>query len=457
MLSHQLTAIQALELIQQGDLSAVELLQSCLERIAERQAEVEAWEYLNLNDAFQVAKHLDTGPAQEKIFKPLQGIPIGIKDTFATMNMPTRWGTSIHVDQQFHYDAAVVERLRSAGAIILGKTVTTEYALARPGKTRNPHNLNHTPGGSSSGSAAAVADRMVPVAIGTQTIGSILRPAAYCGVVGFKPSFGVVSRYGVMPSSRELDHVGVFARSVADVARVLKVIAAADHRDSDCHRVLASAIAYQRPPKFALVLTPYWSQIEATAEQALLNSAATFTQAGASITEVNLPPEFEAYFNQISTLCAAGMAVHHGQDYDRYASQMSEQLQQVIDQGRRITAAAHTEACQAAVHYRATLAQLWSEFDAILTPVTTGTAPLGLENTGSPIFCALWTLCGLPAVSIPAGTDENGLPLGIQLVGQPLGDWNLLSIADWAMECLSHLMLPAHTGFSRRYTKGYES
>jgi Asp-tRNA(Asn)/Glu-tRNA(Gln) amidotransferase A subunit family amidase len=438
MRSHQLTATQALESIQQRNLSAFELLQSCLDRIAERQADVEAWEYLNLNDVFQTAKRLDVAQTRGNRLKPLHGIPVGIKDTFATVDMPTRWGTPIHVNQQFDYDAAVVERLRAAGAIILGKTVTTEYAIARPGKTRNPHQLSHTPGASSSGSAAAVADRMVPVAIGTQMVGSILRPAAYCGIIGFKPSFGLVSRYGVMPSSRELDHVGIFARSIADIARVFKALAGVDHRDPDCRAVLVPAAwEEQRPPKLALVLTPHWSHIEAEAEAALFNSISVFTKAGVTITEINLPPEFDAYFEHISVLSAVGMANHHRAEYDRHGDQMSEPLRHIIQKGRTISAIAHAEACQAATHYNAVLAKLWSDFDAILTPVTTGTAPLGLDNTGSPIFCALWTLCGLPAISIPAGTAKNSLPLGIQLVGRQLGDWNLLAIAQWAMDCLS--------------------
>ncbi len=437
MLSHQLTTTQALEYLQQGKLSAVELQQSCLERIAERQATVEAWECLNPNNAFQVAKRLDIDQTQGKQLKPLQGVPIGIKDTFATLDMPTRWGTSIHADQQFDYDAAVVEQLRSAGAIILGKTVTTEYAIARPGKTRNPHHLMHTPGASSSGSAAAVADNMVPVAIGTQMVGSILRPAAYCGVIGFKPSFGVISRYGIMPSSRELDHVGIFARSVVDIAQVLNVLARVDRRDPDCHGELVPESKDSRLPRFALILTPYESQVEPEAKKALFNSVSAFMQAGATVTKVHLPSEFDPYFDHVSVLSTAGMANHHGADYDRHASQMSDKLCQVIEQGRTVSTTAHAAARQAAVDYNSTLARLWSKFDAILTPVTTGAAPRGLENTGSPIFCALWTLCGLPAISIPAGTTEDGLPLGIQLVGQRLGDRNLLAIAAWATECLS--------------------
>jgi Asp-tRNA(Asn)/Glu-tRNA(Gln) amidotransferase A subunit family amidase len=278
---------------------------------------------------------------------------------------------------------------------------------------------------------------MVPVAIGTQMVGSILRPAAYCGVVGFKPSYGVISRYGIMPSSQELDHVGIFARSVADIARVLSVLAVVDHRDPDCHTELFPGSGNQRSPKFALVLTPHWSQLEASAEKALWESISTFKAAGATITEVTLPSEFDTYFDHISVLSAVGMATHHGTDYDRHADHMSAKLRHVIEQGRATSAIALREARQATIHYKTTLSKLWSEYDAILTPVTTGTAPLGLENTGSPIFCALWTLCGLPAISIPAGIAENGLPLGIQLVGRPLGDWDVLAIADWAMKCLS--------------------
>lgn len=424
---------------QPGERSAVTLLQACLERIRQREPIVGAWEALDAESALQQAQRWDAAQAAGQSCGPLHGMPIAIKDTFATADLPTGWGTSIHAGRQLGYDAAVVERLRSAGAIILGKTVTTEYAIARANKTRNPHNPNHTPGGSSSGSAAAVADGMVPIAIGTQMVGSILRPAAYCGILGFKPSFGLISRYGLMPSSRDLDHVGIFARRIADITLTLNVLAATDGRDPDCYGTLAPRSPSTGSPKFALILGPDGSRLELEAEAALRESAAALTAAGAIVTEIALPSEFAAHFDHINILATASMAANHGADYDRYADQMSPKLRHLIEQGRHISAIIYAEARQAAVHYNLYLSQLWLNFDAILTPVTTGTAPQGLDNTGSPIFCALWTLCGLPAISLPVRKASNGLPLGIQLVGARSQDLDLLALADWVMGCLSSL------------------
>lgn len=421
-----------------GQLSAVERLQACLERIRQRESLVGAWEFIDPEQALQQAQQCDAAQAAG-ILGTLQGIPIAIKDTFATADLPTGWGTPIHAGKQLGYDAAVVERLRSAGAIILGKTVTTEYAIARANKTRNPHNLAHTPGASSSGSAAAVADGMVPIALGTQMVGSILRPAAYCGIFGFKPSFGTISRYGLMPSCRELDHVGIFACSVADIVLTLHVLAAVDPRDPDCYGAIVPRSPNSTPPKLALILNPNESLLEAEAKAALLESAAALAAAGAIVTEISLPPEFATHFDHIDVLTSASMAANHGADYDRYAHQMSPKLQQVIQRGRSLPTLAYAQARQAAVHYNLCLSKLWLNFDAILTPVTPGTAPRGLENTGSPIFCALWTLCGLPAISIPVRKADNGLPLGIQLVGARSKDLDLLAIASWAVGCLSNL------------------
>lgn len=423
---------------QQSPLSAVALLQACLDRIRQREPIVGAWECLDPDSAMQQAQRCDAAEAAGQSLGALHGIPIAIKDTFATVDFPTGWGTPIHAGRQLGYDAAVVERLRAAGAILLGKTVTTEYAIAGANKTCNPHNPDHTPGGSSSGSAAAVADGMVPLAIGTQMVGSILRPAAYCGILGFKPSFGTISRYGLMPSCRELDQVGIFARRVHDLERMLSVLAAVDPRDPDCYGTIAPRTFGTGPPKLALILEPNGFLLETEAKAALLESATALMAAGATVTEVSLPPEFAAHFDQIEALVCAGMAANHGTDYDRFADQMSPQLRQVIERGRSLSAVAYAQARQAAMDYSLCLAKLWSDFDAILTPVTAGPAPRGLKNTGSPIFCALWTLCGLPAISLPVRKASTGLPLGIQLVGARSKDWDLLAIADWVMRCCAN-------------------
>jgi len=440
MTANDLSATSALAALQAHQLTAVDLLQSCQQRITEREMIVGAWTTLNLDRAYQQAEACDQAHAAGQSLGALHGIPIGIKDTFATKDLPTEWGTPIHAEQYFKYDAAVVERLRSAGAMILGKTVTTEYAASHANQTTNPHDSDHTPGGSSSGSAAAVADHMVPIAIGTQMMGSVLRPAAYCGVLGFKPSFGVISRYGVMPSSRELDHVGIFARDMRDIALVLSILAGADDRDADCYGSIPGLnttiphLLKPDPLRFAVVLGPYEHQMDSDAATALDNGITSLASAGAMMINVNLPQIFDHYFDLVQVLVAAGMATNHGQDYDRYGDLMSAELRQTIERGRELSAMAYAQARHIVVHYGLTLSQLFADVDAIITPVTTGAAPQGLESTGSPIFCALWTLCGLPAITIPVGKTADGLPLGIQLVGQRLADMKLLAIADWVMQ-----------------------
>jgi Asp-tRNA(Asn)/Glu-tRNA(Gln) amidotransferase A subunit family amidase len=412
-----------------------------LQQIVTCEPSVQAWEYFNPELIEQQIDQIENHSQPESL--PLKGLPIAIKDIIATADMPTGWGTPIHAGTMRGYDAAVVEKLRSAGAILMGKTVTTEYATARAGKTTNPHHAAHTPGGSSSGSAAAVAAGMVPVAIGTQTLGSILRPAAYCGVIGFKPSFGTISRYGIMSVSRELDHVGIFARSLADITRVCSILAESDERDPDCRGGIflppietESGIKNEliKIPKFALIQTPFWNQIESEDQQRVLDCASQIEQAGGAIANLTLPPSFETFPDIAHVLMSAGLAAHHGQDADQYPEQISPALHRWIERGRSQSAVEYAQARQTTVHYSITLAHLLAQYDAILTPVTMGTAPLGLENTGSPLFCILWTLCGLPAISIPMGKASNGLPLAVQLVGRRGGDRQLLAVAQWLMD-----------------------
>lgn len=413
--------------IQQHTLSAQTLVDAYLEQIAQQESQVQAWEYFDPLYVQQQAERIDRLRFSGMALGRLAGIPVGIKDIFVTQDMPTGWGTPIHAGRYLNKDAAVVERLRLAGAILMGKTVTTEYATARAGKTRNPHNLKHTPGGSSSGSAAAVAARMVPVAIGSQTLGSILRPAAYCGVIGFKPSFGLISRYGAMPASRELDHVGLFARSIADLELLCSVLAGSDQRDPDC---TGSWPARDNPVrKVAVIRTNRWSEISAEAQEHFKRAEQMIQVAGIEVEPVDLSAEFDNSLSVAQVLMSAGLAANHGSDYDQHANQMSPAMQQWIERGRRLSAVEYATARQETVDYCIQLAKILSEQDAILTPVTTGPAPIGLENTGSPQFCALWTLCGLPAISLPVGRSASGLPLAVQLVGRRRQDADLLEFA----------------------------
>lgn len=436
---YTLSAVKGLQEIHNQTLSSETWVNQCLERIHERDSLVGAWEYLNPDYARQQAQACD---AKQGAIAPLHGVPVGIKDIFATHDMPTQWGTPVHAGQHFSYDAAVVERLRAAGAVILGKTVTTEYASGIPSRTRNPHNLNHTPGASSSGSVAAVADGMVPVAIGSQTMGSVIRPASYCGIFGYKPSFGLISRFGGLAVSRELDHVGVFARNVADLALLGSVLVGSDRRDPDCwlsgHPDPAAWVLspLAHPPTIAMVRGPFWELADAESQAMLLQSAERLENAGATVVDIALPAEFEVYLEHAESLMAMGMAVNHARDYDQEGDRLSSKFRQIIEQGRSRPSMAYAQARHATSFYNQTLSQILTQFDIILTPATTGTAPEGLDFTGNPVFCVLWTLCGMPAVTVPAGKGANGLPLGVQLVGDRGQDIALLNMANWVTSVL---------------------
>ena len=431
--------------LRDGRLTVTQLLQSCIHRINQHDSQVHAWEYLDSGIALQLAKGLDkaiersdkTLPSQ--VVSSLFGIPVGVKDIFATLDMPTGWGMDIYRDRYLDQEAAVVSRLKVAGAIILGKTVTTELATAAAGPTANPHDLQHTPGGSSSGSAAAVADGMVPLAIGSQTMGSILRPAAYCGVFGFKPSFGLVSRYGMMPVCQELDHVGIFARGISDLQILLTVLVGPDRRDPDSLQGEPSfgtieptsrLAQYQHSSclRIGFVSTPYWNQAEKVTQARLHQAMSGLQQAGINVEEVSLPRAFDRAWEVVQTLCAYGLYKNHGRYLSADVGSLA--LQEWLQRGRTVADATYQQACQYRDRCRRLLQPIFSQYDALLSPVTIGPAPLGLANTGSPLFCGLWSLCGIPALNIPLGQTESGLPLGGQLVGPLYGDRELLAVAE---------------------------
>ena len=433
-----------------GELSIAELLQDCLQRIQLREPQVHAWTYLDIDHAqIQAAEWEQTFNQQgSQILEtyPLLGIPVAVKDIFATLEMPTCWGTDIYRNRYLDHEAAVVSQLKSAGAIILGKTVTTDLATATAGPTTNPHNFAHTPGGSSSGSAAAVADGMVPLAIGSQTMGSILRPAAYCGVFGLKPSFGLISRYGMMPVSQVLDHVGVFARSLDDMHRLLTVLVKPDVRDPDCQpsdQILSfeQLVAGKREDgarsiRLGLIKTPHWKQAEDIAQSRLMQAVDVLVQADVTVDRVSLPSEFDQYWQIVRKLCAYGLYQNHGDLLTEHPEQCSPLLQDWLKRGQSVSDSDYQQACQWCDRYRKLLAPVFAQYDAVLSPVTTGPAPLGLDNTGSPIFCGLWTLCGLPALTMPLGYTANGLPLGCQLVGKFYNDRQLLQTAAHCWQIL---------------------
>jgi Asp-tRNA(Asn)/Glu-tRNA(Gln) amidotransferase A subunit family amidase len=349
---------------------------------------------------------------------------VGVKDIFDTKDMPTENGTPLHAGRAPTEDATVVSLLREAGAVIMGKTVTTELAVYAPGKTRNPHNPEHTPGGSSSGSAAAVAAGMVPLAVGSQTNGSVIRPASYCGAYGFKPSRGRISRHNVLAQSPPLDSMGVFARAVEDLALIGDCLMAYDDRDPAMRptsRPQLSRVAAEEPPvppMFAFVKSPVWDQAEEDTRAAFAELAEVL---GESCDEVELPEIFDQAVGWHRTIMYADLAKNFASLYERGKDRLSDILRGMIEEGQAVRAVDYNAAVDWIEVLNAGLERLFERYDAIVTPGSTGEAPAGLEATGSPVFCTLWTLCGTPAVSLPLLQGSAGLPLGVQLVG-PRGD-----------------------------------
>ena len=379
---------------------------------------------------------------------PFGGLPFGVKDIIDTADMPTENGALADRGRVPGRDAWVVERLRSLGGVVFGKTVTTEYAWRHPGATVNPHDPAHTPGGSSSGSAAAVAAGIVPLALGTQTVGSVIRPAAYCGVVGLKPSYGAIPRTGVQPLSGSLDHVGLFARRVEDVAFALSLLAAAS--DSDPHGTplpafsvdpdagLRDALPGAAPfPRLALLRTDRWDGVEPPQREALDHAAARLRAAGATVHELTLPPGFGGMWDWAQTLLSVEAAAIHGNRTARVPARRTATLKPLAATAATLPAGEYVEALAQQRALRHRLAEVLSGFDAILTVPATGTAPRGLDLTGDASLCAPWTFLGAPAITLPATTAANGLPLGIQLVGRPREDLRLLRTAAWAEAALA--------------------
>lgn len=437
----QMTAAEAARRIAAGEITSEMLVSACLDRIAEREETVQAWAYLDRDFALDQARRADAMRAAGVDSGPLHGVPVGIKDIIDTEDMPTENGSPVFAGRQPEADAAVVSMLKQAGAVIMGKTVTAELAASHPGKTRNPANPEHTPGGSSSGSAAAVADGMVPLAIGTQTGGSVIRPAAYCGIVGFKPSFGSISRTGILSHSPALDTVGTFSRSIEDAALLAECLTAYDPRDRDMRprsRPRLSETAGQTPPiapLLAYVKSPVWDQADAVTGEAFAELADALEDA---CDEVELPGIFAEGYAWQQKIQFADAAKGYGPLVDKAPDQLSDVLKQQVEQGRTITAVDYNVAREFQSILDGGLDEIFERYDAILTPATAGPAPKGLQSTGSPIFCALWTYLGVPAVTLPL-LSADGLPLGVQLVGRRGEDGRLLRTARWLIDTISRL------------------
>ncbi len=429
-----LSASDAARAIRDGALTCEQLVQACLVRVREAEPQVQAWQYLDEEHALAQARARDLDRSEGRPTGPLHGIPVGIKDIIDTCDMPTEDGTVLHAGRTPARDAAVVAMLRAAGAVIMGKTVTTECATYAPGKTRNPHNPEHTPGGSSSGSAAAVAAGMVPLALGTQTNGSVIRPASFCGVYGFKPTHGLIPRSGIMKLSRTLDHVGVFGRSVEDIALVAETLVGSDVDDPDTAPRAAipfREVAAQEPPLpplLGFVKPPVWDRATPETQEAFSELC---SQLAKRIVQIELPPSTGEMLQWHRTIMEAEMAANLDREYEQGRERLSESLRSQLARGREVTALDYQRAVARIGLLNSAFDEIFERCDAFVTPSAAGTAPRGLEATGDPAFCTLWTFCGMPAVNLPLMQGANGLPLGVQLVGPRHGDARLLRTARW--------------------------
>ena len=416
-----------------GAIKALELVEASIARIEAREPEVKAWAWFDPDFARHQARALDAHRQAGRAIGPLHGLPVALKDVIDTAKIPTENGCSLDEGRVPIMDAAVVTRLKAAGAIIMGKTVTTELAFLQAGATRNPHNPAHTPGGSSSGSAAAVADGMVPLAVGTQTGGSVVRPASFCGVTGFKPSFGTIPRTGVLMQSPTLDTMGVFARTPADAAMFAQVLFghdAGDRATSPEPAPRLHEIATSKPPikpLFAFVKPPGWEDADPQLHAAFEELCDAL---GDQVFEVALPDAFAEAAAIRERINFAEMARY----YYRYAKQMDAlgpRTQEALTKGDAIYARDYLAALDWPTVLNAGLEEIFERCDAVLCPAATGPAPEGLDFTGDAIFNGLWTLTGVPAVTVPAFTCENGLPMGVQMVAARGNDARLIRNANW--------------------------
>jgi aspartyl-tRNA(Asn)/glutamyl-tRNA(Gln) amidotransferase subunit A len=423
-------------------------MESLLKRIDLLEPSLQAWVTMDRDGLLKEARRCQEEITRGKMRGPLHGIPVGVKDIFFTRGMKTTAGSRIFADFIPAYDATAVERLKKAGAIILGKTATTEFASRYPASTRNPWNLDHTPGGSSSGSAAAVATGMCPAALGSQTGGSILRPAAYCGVVGLKPTYGRISRYGVFALAWTLDHVGVLTRSVEDAAVLLGVLAGPDPADPttrpqpvpDDTRSLRSL---RRPPRIGIVQEFFQEKSEASVWKHAEKIMSQLKRAGAKMRAVNMPASFGAVQDAHRIIMWVEAAAYHEKLFEKNREQYSPQMREMVEIGLMIPGGDYLRAQKIKRLFRREMEPILQDYDCLISPATSSAAPKDLSSTGDPWFQVPWSLAGLPAITIPSGLNEEKLPLGIQLAGAAFTEGKLLAVARWCEKVLNvHLSPP---------------
>ena len=420
--------------LREGEISSVEVCSQYIERIGKFEKDVKAWSHFNKKLLLEKAAEADEHRISGKPLGLLHGLPVAVKDIIGTLDMPTECGTTIRKKMTASQDSEVVNLLKIAGAIIMGKTETTELAYFHPGKTTNPHDYKRTPGGSSSGSAAAVAAYMAPLSIGSQTNGSTIRPASYCGVVGYKPSYGLISRYGILKQSDKLDQVGIFGKSVEDVALLARVLIKKDLFDpSTIHYSAEDMIDVCRKgplfdPKFIFYKTKNWKNLDKESQESFEIFIKTFKK---NIEVFDTPSYFDDIPKYHKIIHETDMANNFQLYYKKYKKKLSKEMVSAIERGLKNSATEYAEAIDFMKRSYDSYKEVFEDYHGVLTPASSGVAPKGLGNTGSPEFSTVWTYLGLPSISLPLLTGKNDLPLGIQLIGDKYDDLRFLGVASW--------------------------
>ena len=442
---HDVTAAEAARRIRSGALSPSNLVAACLKRIDAAEPALKAWVHLDRDAAARVAVQRDIEAREGRFMGPLHGVPVALKDIYDAAGLVTTSGAGPWAHRHPTADAVSVARLRAAGAVILGKVTTTPFALRDPTATGNPWNPAHTPGGSSSGSGSAVGARMVPLALGTQTVGSVLRPAAYCGVVGFKPTHGRISTVGVTPLAWSLDHVGVLCRSVEDAALGLAIMAGYDPADPHSANMpiddYVGALAAPAAPRIGVLraLVARAEPANATQIEAMVG---TLRAAGARVEDAPLAASFEGLHAAGDTVSRAEAAAFHRDLYARHAADYPKHIGEAVKAGLGITAVDYMTAQAHRRAFRVEMGGIAARYDALLSPTAAGPAPKGLESTGDPYFCAPWSSAGMPSVSLPTGLAPDGLPFALQLTGAPWAEARLLAAAAWCERVIDFKAAP---------------
>lgn len=419
---NQLSASEAVRRMADKRLRAVDLVRACLERIGRREGQIHAWEALDVEGALKRAEQLDK---RAKPVGPLHGIPLAVKDIISTKTLPTTCGSPIYRDHIVGKDAACVTQLEKAGAIVLGKSVTTEFAGAHAGKTHNPHNLRHTPAGSSSGSAAAVADFMAPVGYGTQTSGSVIRPGAFNGVVAYKGTYGWADLTGVKTYSKSLDTLGFFTREANDLALIR---AAYGHAPADPPK---------DAPRIGFCRTEWWDMAEPYNRKNIEAAARALRAAGAKVRAWDMPESWGGLIEAHNRVMTKEATRHYGPERERFPQLLSPSLTASLEVGDKVTGKQFSDAMKRKRRALGDLKAVWEKFDCLLVPSARGEAPAGLGYTGDPIFNRYWTFLGSPCITLPVGTGPFGLPLAVQLVGKHGSDDRLIATARWVEQRLS--------------------